>query len=352
MVSRRQLVADLQLLAAAVVWGFCFVSQKIGMASVGPFTFNFARLCIGVVALAPVQAVYKYRQGKPSIAAGQTLLLNVSDDGARLASGPTLLKASITAGVLMTFASSFQQWGIVSTTAGKAGFLTGLYTVLTPIIGCIFGQRTHWLTWLSVAISIGGLYPLAVEPGTTLDIGSGELLVIVCSVGMAAMVVNTDFWLERGCKPMSLTLGEFATAMLLSLPVALCTEGPAEMGKLWGARWAVLATGLLEVSGYLLAAFGQDEAPPSHAALVMALEAPFAFLAGCWLLRESFTLREGVGAALMFAACVLSQMGPQVVEVEAGAGARARRGGDGDGDGDGSEGKGCLYGSVQQGIHM
>jgi drug/metabolite transporter (DMT)-like permease len=128
------------------------------------------------------------------------------------------------------------------------------------------------------------------------------------------MVLNTDYWLEKGITPAQLTLGEFCVATLMALPIALLAEGPAEFGKLLSAEAMVpvVATGVLEVIGYLVAAMGQDLAPASHAAVVMALESPFAVVIGMFYLHEVLSFHEGVGCALMFAACVLSQLGSTV----------------------------------------
>lgn len=51
------LIHALILLAAAVIWGFAFVSQSIGADYVGPFTFLAGRCWIAVAFLIPVVAI-------------------------------------------------------------------------------------------------------------------------------------------------------------------------------------------------------------------------------------------------------------------------------------------------------
>jgi drug/metabolite transporter (DMT)-like permease len=215
-----------------------------------------------------------------------------------------------------------------------------MYTVATPVIGRLIGQRTHWLTWVGAVVSIGGLYALVVVPGTNMSIGNGkphlsflwsgkatssaavtpvvfsagELLVLVCAVGFAVMLLTTDYYLEMGLTPVPLTLGEFVVAMFATFPLALYMEGWEGFGKLLeeDAIYPVAATGILEIIGYILGTLGQDRTPASHAAVVMALESPFAVCIGIWTLDESLSIREGVGCVLMFTACILNQLGPAV----------------------------------------
>jgi drug/metabolite transporter (DMT)-like permease len=47
------LKADLLLLLTAVIWGFAFVAQRVGMDHMGPFTFNGIRFSLGALALLP-----------------------------------------------------------------------------------------------------------------------------------------------------------------------------------------------------------------------------------------------------------------------------------------------------------
>ena len=43
----------LLLLLAALIWGFAFAAQVVGMESVGPYTFNGVRFLLGSLALVP-----------------------------------------------------------------------------------------------------------------------------------------------------------------------------------------------------------------------------------------------------------------------------------------------------------
>ena len=107
----QALKTDLLMLIAAAIWGFAFVAQREGMETMGPFLFNGVRFLIGVVALSPV---VWYLSKKPQ-----------PDHKAKV-STKKLLIAGTMAGLLLFTAISFQQVVLQYTTAGKAGFITGL----------------------------------------------------------------------------------------------------------------------------------------------------------------------------------------------------------------------------------
>jgi drug/metabolite transporter (DMT)-like permease len=137
------LKSDLLLLLTAAIWGFAFVAQRVGMEHVGPFTFNGIRFALGSLSLVPL--LFWRFNGKPS--------LLPSAEGF----GPALRGGCI-AGLFLFTGASLQQVGLVYTTAGNAGFITGLYVVIVPLIGLLFHQRALpelgwalvWLRWGSI----------------------------------------------------------------------------------------------------------------------------------------------------------------------------------------------------------
>ncbi len=147
--------SDLVLLLAATIWGLAFVAQRVGMDHVGPFTFNGLRFLLGGLSLLPF--VWMSRN--------KTYPGNRGD----------LILSGMVSGLFLFAGISFQQVGIVYTTAGKAGFITGLYVVLVPILGLFAGTaRTGAGTWGGAILASIGMYLLSVTRG--LDIGFGTCL--------------------------------------------------------------------------------------------------------------------------------------------------------------------------------
>ena len=149
--------ADALLLLTALIWGFAFVAQRLGMEHIGPFYFNGVRFFLGTLTLLP-------------------FVLHNNRSALRAALTRTMPVASL-AGLVLFAGASLQQFGIVYTTAGKAGFITGLYVVLVPIMGLALGTRTRSSTWIGALIAAGGMYLLSVQPPFSIGLGDGLVLV-------------------------------------------------------------------------------------------------------------------------------------------------------------------------------
>ncbi len=283
--SRRWLANSLLLITAAV-WGLAFVAQRVGMDYIGPFTFNAVRFALGALVLG---GIVRARQGR----------------GARLALPRESAARGLVLGLVLFVASSFQQVGLVYTTAGKAGFITGLYVVLVPLAGALLlGERHGVQVWLGAGLAAAGLYLLSVTGAWQME--KGDLLVLVSAFFWTAHVILVGRWTVTHD---SLTLAalQFAAVALLSGAVAAGWESVTFVG-LQGAVWAILYGGLISVGvGYTLQVVAQQYALPAHAAIIMSLEAVFALLGGVVLLGESVSMRGMVGAALMLAGMVVSQ---------------------------------------------
>ncbi len=283
--SRRWLANGLLLITAAV-WGLAFVAQRVGMDYIGPFTFNAVRFALGAVVLG---LIVRLRQGR----------------AARLALPRESISRGLVLGLVLFVASSFQQVGLVYTTAGKAGFITGLYVVLVPLAGALLlGERHGAQVWLGAGLAAAGLYLLSVTGAWQME--KGDLLVLVSAFFWTAHVILVGRWTVAHD---SLTLAalQFAAVALLSGLVAAVWETITVTG-LQGALWAILYGGLISVGvGYTLQVVAQQYALPAHAAIIMSLEAVFALLGGVVLLGERVSTRGLVGAMLMLAGMVVSQ---------------------------------------------
>jgi drug/metabolite transporter (DMT)-like permease len=282
--QRRRLVAEGLLLLTAAIWGFAFVAQRIGMQHLGPFLFNGVRFALGSLVLVPV---IRWRRG-PAPAWG------------------SVLWGSLAAGAILFGGASLQQVGITTTTAGKAGFITGLYVVLVPLCGPLLGHRIVPATWVGAGAAAVGLYLLSIEPGFT--IGAGDALVLLGACFWTAHVLVIERLVTR-LDWAALACGQFAVCSLLSLAVALLTE-PIQVEGLAGAAGAILYGGVLSVGvAYTLQVAAQRHTPAAHAAILLSLETVFAALGGYLLLGEELTPRALAGCGLMLLGTLISQLG-------------------------------------------
>ncbi len=294
------LTADLLMLIAAAIWGFGFIAQKEAMDEVGPLTFNAVRFAIGALAVAPLRLFIPRVKPAPT------------PEGRR-AERSLLIRGSILLGLVVALASAFQQWGIVGTDAGPAGFITGLYVVFTPLVGLLIGIRTGLATWLGCGLAVVGMWFLGVKADTggfQIDIPS--LLVLLGAVGWAVQVQIVGRYSPK-TDPIELTVLQFTVVAITTFIAALLIEGPEQalgIGRaLREATWEILYSGVLAIGvAFFLQIVAQRKSPPAHVAILLSLEAVFAALGGWWLLGETYDERTMIGCGFMLAGIVASQL--------------------------------------------
>ena len=282
--------ANLLLLLTAMIWGSSFVAQRQGMDHVSPFTFNGVRFVIGACSLLPVIFFSKYK--------------NKGCDTAPLLSKQTIM-GGLALGMVLFCGASLQQIGIVSTTAGKAGFITGLYVIIVPLLGLFWKQRTGSGTWIGAILAVIGMYFLSITDGFSMS--KGDLLVL-CSALFWAMHVQLVSKLCQKYDALQISFYQFIFCALLSLLTAFQWESVTIEG-LRGAMFPILYTGIFSVGiAYTLQVVAQQKAHPAHAAIILSLEAVFAAVCGYLILNEILTMRGLFGCSLMLAGMLLSQL--------------------------------------------
>jgi len=290
----QALKTDLLMLIAAAIWGFAFVAQREGMETMGPFLFSGVRFLIGVVALSPV---VWFLSKKPQ----QTHKAEVS--------AKKLIFAGTVAGLLLFGGISCQQVGLQYTTAGKAGFITGLYIFFVPLIGLFLGQKTGSGTWLGATIALFGLYLLSIKED--FSIAEGDLLQLICAVFFAAHVLVIGYLAKR-MDTLKLSLIQYLVCGFISLFIAIAIE-MISWDMIVATAIPLLYAGVMSTGiAYTLQVVAQQHAHSSHAAIILSLEGAFAVLGGWLLLDEHLPARGLLGCALMLTGMFLSQLFPKL----------------------------------------
>jgi len=282
------------MLLAAAIWGFAFVAQREGMETMGPFLFNAARFFIGSAVLFPLIWYLSKKNKTPTNKETST---------------KKLLIAGTIAGLFLFLASSFQQVGIQYTTAGKAGFITGLYIFFVPLIGIFFGQRTGSGTWLGAFIAVIGLYLLSINDD--FSIARGDLLQLICAVFFAAHILVVGYVAKR-MDPLKLSLIQYVVSGVLSFFIAIAIE-LITWQMIVDTAIPLLYAGVMSIGvGYTLQVVAQQHAKSSHAAIILGLEGAFAVLGGWLILDENLSTRGLIGCGLMLSGMFLSQLLPRL----------------------------------------
>ncbi len=278
--------SELLLVLAAIVWGFAFVAQKAGMDSLGPFAFNGIRFLIGALTLVPFSL----------------LIVDKTDYSEH---NTSLLKAGLISGSVLFLAATIQQFGIVFTTAGNAGFITSIYVIIVPIIGLLFKQKVNVQTWFGAIIVIVGLYLLSVSEN--LSISTGDLLVLGSAFVWAVQVLLASYYSIR-VNVLKLAVIQFSLTGILSLIISFFVENYG-LSNIHDAMWPLLYGGFMSVAlAFTLQLIAQRKANPTHAAIILSTESVFAAIGGWLVLNEKLTPTETIGALLMFSGVILSQL--------------------------------------------
>ena len=285
----KKLRGSIILTLATIIWGSTFVAQSMGMDHIGPFTFQAARCALAVLFLFPLSWILE-RDKKQFFS--------------RWSVG-VLWKAGLFCGGALFLAAGLQQVGLVSTTAGKAGFLTALYIVIVPVIGIFIGKRAGFTVWIGVALAIIGLYLLNGASFSAPNLG--DALLMGCAFWFAVQITLVDRYVSfvDGIK---LSCLQSLVCAVLSGVAAVLTE-EISMESLLNCAGPLLYAGVMSMGvAYTLQIVGQKHLAPTPASLIMSLESVFALLTGWLVLRERMQPVEILGCGLVFCAVILSQI--------------------------------------------
>ncbi len=286
---RRDLGSTAALSVAAVIWGLSFVAQRAAMAHIGPYLFNGLRFLLGALTLLPVFFVIRRRP----------------ETNKRPASRAALLVGGAATGAILFAAATLQQVGIVTTGAGKAGFVTGLYVVLVPLLGIVRGHRVRGAVWISTLLAAGGLYLLSGTSGRA--IAWGDVLLLLGAFAWA-IHVHLIGWMAERANPIGVAVAQSVACGVLSLAVSFGVE-TTRFSAVRAAAPVIAFAGFLSVGvAYTLQIVGQQRLDPARAGVLLSLEAAFAVLGGWAILGEPITARLLAGCALMLSGMILSSV--------------------------------------------
>ena len=293
--KKQQIRNSILLLLAACIWGVAFVAQSVAMDHIGPYTFSCIRFLLGGVVLLPVIGIFSV-SGKGR---------SVKAEGSMWKRNRLLIIGGICCGIALCVASNLQQIGIITTSAGKAGFITAFYIVFVPIVNLFFGKKSSLLIWISVALALVGLYLLCITE--SFSINQGDVYLLLCAIVFSAHILIIDHFspLVDGVK---MSCIQFFVAGILSAIPMLLFENPS-FAQLKAASVSILYAGIMSCGvAYTLQIVGQKNMNPTIASLILSLESVVSVLAGWIILHQALSVREIIGCILMFCAIIFAQI--------------------------------------------
>ncbi len=274
-VRRGQLLGLLYLNLATLFWGSTFVLVKDGLQTLGPGKINFVRFAIATLVFVP----FLFRRD------------------------PRLWRAGLELGAVLFVAYLTQTIGLQYTTASRSAFITTLYVVALPLLLGILGHRLGWPIWLAAGLAVGGVGLLSYD-GSPPNLGDAWTLGTALSY--ALYIWRLEGFAQR-FPALPLTGIQMLTVTLLSL-FWMLWEGPG-----WNAEGfpylSLLYLGLVASALCIwLQALGQRQVPAPQAAVIFTLEPVYAAAFAYVLLGERLGLQGMLGAALIIAATLISQL--------------------------------------------
>lgn len=288
----RSAKAHIYLVLITFVWGATFVSVKNALDDMSPLLFNAVRMAIAAALLS---------------------LIYFKEFG-RLTRGAVWGGALI--GVFLWAGYEFQTAGLKLTTPSKSAFITGLSVVLVPVFLALFWRKkiNRW-TVLGVLAAFVGLYLVAVPSGSHGEwfhfggVNLGDTLTLGCATAFAFQIIFVGRMTQRHPYAQIVVVQLIACALLMVLSVPLMERAEVR----WSSQviWALGITALLgTVIAFAVQAWAQQFTPPTHTALIFALEPVFALGTSYVLLGERLGWRAGLGAALILAGVLVSELLP------------------------------------------
>ncbi len=274
-----RLKADLTLLLVAILWGSAFAAQRIAGQLGSVFMFNAVRFLLAGLVLLAISI-------RTRISPQQWLWVSV-------------------AGTILFTAGALQQAGLLTTTAGNAGFITSLYVVIVPFVMFVgWRERPHWLAVVAVLLAAAGAFLLST--GGRLHITAGDGLELVGALFWSLHVVVVGRFASR-FDAISFSAGQLLIGSLLNFAAGALFEGgriPLS-GPMLGAivYTAFISLGL----GYTLQIWGQKHTPPTDAAILLSLESVFAVVGAWVVLNERLSTIQIAGCLIILTAVILSQ---------------------------------------------
>ncbi len=286
---KEKIKGSLALLTATVIWGSAFIAQSVGMDHIQPFTFQAVRCALAVPFL--MLMVFLFDKDKTAYWRGWK--------------DRKLWKAGFLCGSALFVAAGLQQVGLVTTPSGKAGFLTAMYIVLVPVLGLFLKKKPPVSVWISVGLAVCGLYLLSCAGVTRIN--RGDVYLAGCALAFAVQITLIDTF-AADLDGLRLNCVQSLVCSALSAVVMLFTESPAVENIT--ACWLPLCyAGILSTGvAYSLQIIGQQHLSPAPASVIMSLESVFAALFGWLILKETMTISEFSGCAMVFVAVLISQI--------------------------------------------
>ena len=284
-------IANIMLLTTALLWGSSYSYRKMGLEFMTPFFFNFLRFFVAFLFLFILLIISR----------------NFTKQGKKPINLKTHIKGGFYSGTAIAFGAGIQQWALLSTTAGKVGFITSLYTVFVPILGLmIFKTKVKPQVWIAVGAAFIGLF--LISANKDFSIIPGDLGAFISAIAFGFHIIIVGHFTPKTDGIALSTLQMFFCCLWNLLFTMTLESGNTMAGVMQGA-FPIIYTGVFSIGlAFTLQIFAQKRTTPSVAAIIMSLESVFAVLFAAVLLSEKMSNIQLAGCVCIFSAVIIAQV--------------------------------------------
>jgi drug/metabolite transporter (DMT)-like permease len=276
-------VGDILLAITALVWGGGFIGVQKSLETITPFYMIAVRFAIASI-----------------------MLIIVFWKRLKTISKSDLISGTIV-GVFLFFGFVFQTIGALYLQVGKLAFLTALNVLIVPfLVYIVYKENIKSYNVIASIIAIIGFAFLNLTKETGFNIGTGEILGILCAVAFAAHITSLGHYSKKG-DIILLAIIQMIVCCILGFICALLFEKPpAEVT----AKMAIPIVYLGVCStfiAFLFQTIGQRYTSSSRAALILCTESVFGIIFSVIILKDVITINTIIGAILIFGSVILSE---------------------------------------------
>ena len=277
-------LAVISLFLTAAIWGLSYSAQAQAMDTMSPLMFVFLRYLLGALMLIPAIIYFRQQPDK------------------------SLIRGGIFCGMCLAGGEILQQFGLLYTSAGKAGFLTALYVIMIPLIGVFIHKKPTWSIWCASLLSVAGTFLLCSD-GSFGSIGNtGDILMIVCALFFAFQFIAIAKFAPMA-DALQLSAVQFFTVAVISGAAALFFGERCTWTDIANTINPLLFCGIIAIGfACTIQIAAQKYVHPATASIILSSASVFAVIWG-WLLQdEYYSVTNLSGCAIIFAAVILVQI--------------------------------------------
>ena len=281
--SRRGL-AEAALVANTVVWGATFIVVKAMLRDVSPLLLLAFRFSLA------------------------TLLL-LAIFGRKLRFTADKLLPGVIVGACLFSGFVLQTLGLRYTSAPKSAFLTGLASVLVPLLGSlVYRNRPQVSEVVGVLVATAGLALMTLE-GDLGSVNRGDLFTVGCAIAFAAQIVALGHYagtVDFG----QMAVVQVGTSAVLALSLFPWAEKPFVEWRP-ALFYGILITGALATAlAFAVQSWAQQHTTSTRTALIYMLEPVVAWITSFILAGEGLSIRAAWGAGLILGGILLVELKP------------------------------------------